>query len=117
MEKKSRVTDYTEYCLFDERPATEFHHLIFGNGRSRSEQDGLVIPAAVNAIQCPLKSESAYMTIHGQRTFPKCSGRLYGNETTVQRAILSKKPGRPFAPGIKGCITNEIYNSRGILRR
>lgn len=44
MEKKSRVTDYTEYCLFDEQPATEFHHLIFGNGRSRSEQDGLVIP-------------------------------------------------------------------------
>lgn len=42
---KSKVTNYTDNCIFCGRPATEEHHLIFGTyGRSFSDKYGLIIP-------------------------------------------------------------------------
>lgn len=51
---ESKVTKYTDYCIFCGKQATQTHHLIFGSfGRQFSDKYGLTIPV------CPTCHNSA----------------------------------------------------------
>lgn len=41
---KSAVTDFSDMCFFCGRPATQTHHLIFGQNRKQCDKDRLFVP-------------------------------------------------------------------------
>lgn len=39
------ITEYSSLCIMCDKPASEIHHLIFGNGlRELADEDGLYVP-------------------------------------------------------------------------
>lgn len=76
--KHSIVTDYEGISIFSGAPATDHHHLIFGNGlRELADQDGLWIP--LTASEHTSSSVGTIYQVHGNpaaQWLSKIAGQL-----------------------------------------
>ena len=76
------VTRFNEICLLCGRPATETHHLVYGNGsRMLADMDGLTAPLC---HQC-------HADIHEQGTAGKLS-KVVGQIAWEKQKILEGRP-------------------------